>query len=83
MVKLLNNIKKYFLKRKLKRFFKRLNWSEKDILGMTHYSSSLIEAKQTLTYNLLSIFLCDKREEKILYSTAKKLVSDGYERDWK
>jgi len=83
MKKLRYNIKKWFLKRKLKKFFKKLNWSHDDIMGMTSHCGSLDDATKHLTYRLLQKFLCDEREEKILHMTAKVLVRDGFIRGWK
>ncbi len=62
-------------KLKLKRKFKKLNWSEEEMWELTQYCCSLKDAVRTLRDELTKNFR--------LFPLAEKLIYDGYERDWK
>lgn len=64
---------------RIKRHFNKLAWTEDKIWKMTMYCGSLNEAIGHLAYKLLSDF---GRDEKRFYPVARKLITDGFEREW-
>ena len=64
-----------YLKYKLRRKFKKLNWTEDCVWDQTRYAESLKDAIW-----ILSLILT---KDDRLIPTAEKLIEDGYERGWK
>ena len=71
-----------FKRKFIKFYWKKINWTEKEMWEHTAYSASLNDAITTLTYKALELFLCSDKEKKILYMTAKRLITKRYQDMW-